>query len=357
MAQNLPQELVDLVLGAVSESHTIAQCGLVCRNWLPSSRYRYFAEIDLNDRTIKLFISVVEASPFPLPSFIRSLRLSSRREDGSLEEDLRKLGPLPQLRALSITMDHAIFPRNYRFLAKSFANISSLTLRNCHFPLSSLLEALPHFPTLKSFALLWVGFDREPLDVLPAAAYQFPSGCHSLSLTTLEWGPVDVFFKAILSFKTMPVFSLLSVRGMEPTEGSLGEYLRRVGDGIHHLRVESDFAFSGSSPTNLQFCTGLRRLELAFHYSLNIPATLLRILPHLRSSHLATVHVTDAFGNTDAPYLWREVDDALSDERFANLRAFTFHWQAPRGRHKYWDLTGLMPSSQARGILREVAEP
>ncbi|KAJ7464526.1 hypothetical protein FB451DRAFT_1263741, partial [Mycena latifolia] len=58
---------------------------------------------------------------------------------------------------------------------------------------------------------------------------------------------------------------------------------------------------TGSSPTNLQFCTGLRRLELVFHHSSDIPAALLRVrtLPHLRSSHLVTVHVTDNYGSND----------------------------------------------------------
>ncbi|KAJ7464524.1 hypothetical protein FB451DRAFT_1561793 [Mycena latifolia] len=356
MARNLPQELVHLVLcvfrtDICSERRVIADCGLICKEWLPSSRYRLFDDVALNDGNMKKFLGIVETSPFPITTFIRSLGVASGRKDGSLEENLRKLGPFPQMKSLRITMDRVIFVQKSQFLANFFAKtVSSLTLYNCHLSLSSVMDALSHFPTLKSFKLLWVYFDGRPLP--PAAEYQLPSGCRALSLDH-QAHHIEPFFKAILSFKTIPIFSSLSVRGEEPTEcSSLGDYLRRAGDGIHHLRFESDFSFFSSSPTNLQFCTGLRRLELVFHHSLDIPATLLRILPHLRSSHLATVHVTDNYGR-NVQEGWEVVDDALADQRFAQLRAFTV--QALRSQLERWDLPDSMPSSQARGILRMVA--
>lgn len=243
MAQNLPQEIVDLVLSefktsVYSERRNIAECGLVCKNWLPSSRYRLFAEVDLNDRSMQPFIRIVETSSFPIPRFIRTLGLSSGREDHSLDENLRKLGLLPQLTTLRITMDHAVFAQNSALLVNSFTNISNLVFHNCQLPLRSVMDAVSSFPGLKGLVLHWVTFDTV---TSLNSGYQFPSGWCSLTLN-LSGNGIEDFFQAILSLgDAVPVFSSLSIRGRDPPRKSfLEKYLSHVGNGLHQLRLESD---------------------------------------------------------------------------------------------------------------------
>lgn len=237
---------------SILEKRFIARCGFVCKNWLPSSRYRFFAEVDLNDRTIESFLEAIGTSSFPVSTFIRSFGLSSGREDRSLDEILRKLGPLPQVKTLRVTMDGAVFVLNSPFFATYFATISNLVMRSCQLPLHAVLDAASSFPLLQSLALDWVELDWAELSIesFASAAYQFPPQFHKLNLDLLPHNnphvqqhphPISAFFQAIMYLDTIPVFSSLSVRGIHPEEHtSLGKYLRRIGDRLHHFRFDAE---------------------------------------------------------------------------------------------------------------------
>ncbi|KAJ7117496.1 hypothetical protein C8R44DRAFT_879060 [Mycena epipterygia] len=366
MAQDLPQELVDLVLGefrtdSILEKRFIARCGLICKNWLPSSRYRFFAEVDLNDRTIESFLEATGTSPFPVSTFIRSFGLSSGREDRSLDEIFRKrLGPLPQVKTLRVTMDDTVFALNSSFLATHFAPISILILRSCQLPLNAVLDAASSFPLLQTLTLDWVDLSIESF---ASVTYQFPPQFHKLNLDLLPHGvshlqhPISTFFQAILCLDIIPVFSSLSVRGIYPEEHTaLEKYLRRVGDRLHHLRFDAEFSrsFSGdaASPVGLQHSTGLRKLDLVSHYGGNMPGAALQILPHLRSSNLLVVKLIDTYGLAIVPHRWEDLDKGLADARFAHL-SIVVQSASPAYAS---ELPNCMPLAVARGVLRVVDE-
>ncbi|KAJ7257805.1 hypothetical protein C8J57DRAFT_545492 [Mycena rebaudengoi] len=68
----LPGELVDSIIDfTFSDSQTLATCGLVARQWLPSSRFHLFSSIHLRrDRsrdTVKTFLLLVQS---PLATFL-----------------------------------------------------------------------------------------------------------------------------------------------------------------------------------------------------------------------------------------------------------------------------------------------
>lgn len=232
-ALNLPQELLDLVFGDLRledriERRTIADCGLVCKSWLPSSRYRLFADVALNDRTLKRFFTLMETSPFPLPTFIRSLGLSSAALDES-----PKLGPLPQVTTLRIKAQRTVFAPDSTLQANSFANLSTLSLNGCRISLGSFLSAISSFPALKSLELRWVALSYDDL----LSVYQFPPQCRTLILFMFR-RDADQFFQALLTLHTIPVFSSLSVTGWAPSV--LGTYLRHVGDDLKFLQLGFD---------------------------------------------------------------------------------------------------------------------
>ncbi|KAJ7097281.1 hypothetical protein B0H15DRAFT_36203 [Mycena belliarum] len=361
MAQTLPQELVDLILCEFktdirSERRFIAQCGLICRAWLPSSRYRLFADFELTDRNVKALLRIVETSPFPIPTFIRSLAVSScQEEDGLLEKPFRKLGPLPQVTTLRVTMDHDVLALNVALLAQRFANLPHLVLHTCKLPISAVFDAVSRFPALKNIGLHWVGFDRDAPP--PLRGSRFPSECNTLSLNLMT-SDISAFFKAVLSLDTIPVFTSLSVYGADPKEGtSLGDYLRHMGDRLHHFCFErSDSVFDDACTGALSFSTGLRRLDLVVKHAMDVPGIVLRVLIKLHSIHLTAVNVTDTYGNPNVGRViderWQAADKELAHARFANLRAFTFE-VSPEGRADVSQVPLIsMPLAQARGILR-----
>jgi hypothetical protein len=248
MAANIVPELVDLIIGALHTEdpvgkHTIAQCGLVCKKWLPSSRRHLFSEVTLNDRTITTFLNLVEASPFPIPSFIRSLALHSSEGEQALENGLAKLGPLPQVTTLRIRMDRTVFTRNSALLASSFPNVSALCFHGSKLRLRSILDAVSSFSALQNLQLdsieLMYDNSTSPLPL--------PPHWHSLTLSLGE-RQIGRFFQAILSLNTIPIFTSLCIQGEEDPAGSsfFDKYLRRVGKDLVHLRLESDgYIFPG----------------------------------------------------------------------------------------------------------------
>ncbi|KAJ6582003.1 hypothetical protein B0H19DRAFT_1117235 [Mycena capillaripes] len=132
MDQNLPQEIVDFIVGEFQmddrvERQMVASCGLVCRSWFPSSRYSLFASVHLDHRTVKPFFDVAANSFFDIPSSIRCLGWSFSGWEGGfgLEESLRRLGPLPLVMTLRITMTDDILLQNSTLLASTFPDIHS----------------------------------------------------------------------------------------------------------------------------------------------------------------------------------------------------------------------------------------
>ncbi|KAJ7699054.1 hypothetical protein B0H17DRAFT_317868 [Mycena rosella] len=357
MAKNLPQELIDLIVGDFQTlddptgiaRRTVAQCGLVCKRWLPVSRNRLFANVDLHDRNMGPFLSIVKTCPFPIPMFIRTLGLSSRREDKSLEESLRTLGPLPQLTTLRVAMDHAVFALNSALLAQRFASISKLVLNNCELRLNAVMDAVSSFRGLES-----LGIHRVELygTFRPGPAYKFPPQCRTLSVHLSPDRTVQIF-RTILSLSKIPVFSSLSIYGMDSRTGtSFEQYLCHVGDRIHHLRLESDHYLFPAFPGGLCHSTGLRCLDLVFEHDGDIPDGVLRTLPHLRSSDL-TLNLLDNYGTKFACSQWELLDQALAGEGVAHPGTIVVRTASST---LVAELPKCMPKALARGILQVVDE-
>ncbi|KAJ6455658.1 hypothetical protein DFH09DRAFT_1014096 [Mycena vulgaris] len=341
MVQTLPHELLDLILGELhrDDSLTIAQCGLVCRNWLSSSRYSFFAEVEFkNERTMESFLSAVETSPFPITTFIRSLTFS-RYFRG--EENLRKLGPLLQVMTLRTPPAQI---NNFPFLAEACANTVDLILHHSfEYPLRSAMEAVSAFPSLKSLGLHWISFS----DVSLPATYRFPPQCRALSLL-LTKRMSERFFQAILSLYTIPAFSSLAVREVSTSHTFFSRYLCHVGGDLQYLRFQfgSDLIFDHDL-TWLHHSTGLRRLDLV---SSNIPGHVVLLPSYITSSHLAAVNVIDIRADQiPRQKQWAEVDQALTNECFATLCAFTIQ---TRSQKLVMHVPQLMPLARVRGILR-----
>ncbi|KAJ7143758.1 hypothetical protein C8R44DRAFT_845935 [Mycena epipterygia] len=361
MTPTLPPELLDLVLEEfhptdyLDERRAIAHCGLVCKSWLPSSRYRLFSRIYLYDYTLEPFLRAVKASPFPIRNFIRYLDLHSGREDASLQAFLHELGPLPLVATLCLRMNHAILALNAAALARTFPTLPNLVLHDCRLPPAAVFDAALAFPGLRSLGLNWL--DLEPDDgtnsySLPYAS-RFPTQCRALTLSGRSTEP---FLEAFLTLNTVPVFASLSTQGIFPTEDSLfGQYLRRVGNNLHHLRYTR--ASIALLPTALCYCTALKSLSVSF-YSLpagspNVPSRILQMLPYLRSRALSALTfdmLPGAYSGAPIADDWDRLDRALSPSEFTRVQTLTFVSRA----REVAELPRYMPLAAARGVLRVV---
>lgn len=253
MAQDLPQEIVDLIVGEFRlddpiDKHTLTQCGLVCKSWHRPSRYGLFANVKLTDRTVEPFLDIVHNSIVPIAMSVRSLTLSLEGEpadapriaDGGegawgLDGILRRLGPLPLVTALRVCVKEDVLLWTLTLLADTFSNISTLVFSNVTLRMGSLFSAVCAFPLLRRLELDRVrSFHDDPgfLEV----AYHFPSQWNSL--TVMSFG-VSELFETFLALKPIPVLSALSLSAeTDRTKTGLRRYLFHIGDALHILRLE-----------------------------------------------------------------------------------------------------------------------
>ncbi|KAF7370212.1 hypothetical protein MSAN_00652000 [Mycena sanguinolenta] len=383
MAQKLPREIIDLVVGEFqldnrAEKRTIAQCGLVCKSWFPSSRYRLFSDVNVDDHTITSFLDAVDNSLFAIPIVIRSLGLSFSGGENTvgLDESLRRLGPLPLVVALRLTMKDEILLRSLPLLRNTFSNISALGFRTVPLHINSIFRTVSAFQSLKSLQLDWVSLsyadekdgyhglvlfsddDGEDVDSDEEAnegkSYQLPPQWNSLALDLLDnyWDSQKIF-ATILSLNPIPILSSLAVREIDPAaDAPMGKYLARLGNALTYLRLESGpLKFFHHDIGGLKHCTGLRRLDLEFHCSSRIANTVLDVLQCLRCRNLVEVNIFDSSGGGHFTAIrgWEQLDAKLAEEQFAQVQTFRVE---SKSLMLVSETPRCMPLSQARGILQ-----
>ncbi|KAJ7834158.1 hypothetical protein B0H13DRAFT_1653387, partial [Mycena leptocephala] len=71
----LAQELIDQIIDCcnLAEKDAMGACGLVCKLWLPRSRYHLFSRVSVNTDNLHSFVDVLESSSSPILTFIQHL--------------------------------------------------------------------------------------------------------------------------------------------------------------------------------------------------------------------------------------------------------------------------------------------
>ncbi|KAJ7621759.1 hypothetical protein DFH06DRAFT_1232682 [Mycena polygramma] len=363
---HLPRDLLDLLLDEFQSSSgveaTVAVCGLVCKAWLPSSRARLFAKVVLRERNARSFYHMVKKSTFPIQSLIRTLQVIVHTEDTFIEKYGSKLGPFPGVTTLDIEADIGKWipemADTFDFFPNKFPALSNLILsadNHTSFSTCDILFAVKHFPTLESFRISGPGFN--PIDASCPEEYSIPHGWHTLEL---EMPMSGNFFETLFELQDsdgfdLPVFSSLSMQDAWPEGRSfIGRYLRNFGHQMKHLRFDCSDENMDREPAALEFCTGLRRLDLRIDTG-KVPGTLLNILENLEAPALTIMNVMDPGLRTGRslsryPNKWSAVDKMLAGERFSNLGCLSFTGQpALKGM-----LEQSMPLCAARGIIQVV---
>jgi hypothetical protein len=132
----IPQELSDMILDFLhNDRPALCSAGLVCRSWLPSSRFHLFSksEIEIYDdepRTLELIC----AEGSTIPSYIVNLSIVVRIQS----ETLLRLPLLSNLKTLSLSRINmaSLTPDAKKRLNIMLRNLTSLkfnrfTVRNC----------------------------------------------------------------------------------------------------------------------------------------------------------------------------------------------------------------------------------
>ena len=168
----LPPELTDKIIREVNHRATLVTCSLVCRSWLPASRYALFRNVQVwNAASYDLFVSRVlfSESMRPYLSYVYEMNLQNGRGLNGRPEPWLSFfqlftGHLPNLISLSVwrTNWEDLSPHpNTPLLLSALTSIQVLILHACHFPsfgyLRRTLSALPSLRDLTVSMCTWPG--------------------------------------------------------------------------------------------------------------------------------------------------------------------------------------------------------
>ncbi|KAJ6527083.1 hypothetical protein B0H19DRAFT_543061 [Mycena capillaripes] len=326
-AQELVDQVIDCWLLAENDLKWTRTCGLVCRDWLPRSRYHLFAEVSLSAKSLPTFVDLVDASSLPLLSFIRQLELRADPQNSGEPLDsshLARTHQCPNLTAIKIFFDPGFLPvedtsaadieffyAHIRSWAANSVSISRFCLEATRAPLHAVIGLISclTLPSLKILELdVWILTPSD--DTTPLLNLDL----HTLNLKVGRNG--YLFLSWLLS---LPVI---------PCPKSLTFYGRMSGD---HTLMMRYFELAGPKFESLAWTVFGEWREIFAVWRATVPymmrlhtltvhsptaSIILDILSLLPTSH---GHTARTFVTDPGRMPWPALDKAVADPRLHTL--------------------------------------
>jgi hypothetical protein len=157
------------------DKRALGNCGLVCRLWLPSSRFHLFSSILLSPRNMHRAVAALCPPHSTIPPYVRCVDIYEH-ERGRIHESLRQLPPMSAVENLALHgfhWDNQTSP-SVDTLFPFFRNVKTLRLSSVEFnTLHSAFEFLSSATSLECLRLGPVyGWGYEEIN--PESLTQFP---------------------------------------------------------------------------------------------------------------------------------------------------------------------------------------
>ncbi|KAJ7611297.1 hypothetical protein FB45DRAFT_321560 [Roridomyces roridus] len=355
----LAQELVDCIIDfcQMADRKRIGSYGLVCKRWLPRSRYHLFTTVYLDSFSLADYIRLVDGSTLPILSFTQHLHLLTGR--APLDEWLlHRLNPSTSLTSVSITVDvyrsspgqgitdqlkylDSLATHLRRLAAAPIKKLALDLSVTTEIPLSTLGGLVSCVPTVKTLSIT----TNSAFLRTTAAGVLDLARLHELEIDAPECGA-----RFLAWANTLPSLRVMKVRGWlnEGQDAPIKTFFARVGAGLEALELGITALAWEAVRTHYQdilvHCTALRHLTLKCDY----PAQTLDLLPFLPAPEdagegLALTIVVSAHGAQDH---WARIDAALVD---ADVRISRFTVRSVFGAEL--SSKTRMPLAARRGIL------
>jgi hypothetical protein len=254
--RDFPQELVENVIDRWTHkdaggTDAMKVCSLVCKRWLPRSRFHLFSRVTLDADNFLSFIDIVDSNSLPILSFIQHLKLrfAGRPFD---EAFLGRIHQCPNLRGIEVNISgmSANPEDNTHFYQALQTHLPLLASNSASF--SCFEFRLPRYPLTG----IPVGMIIDIIGCIPSAEYVTVSGVysyiipdpefvrrespphlHPLHMHTLEirtYQGVQLLTSSLLSHHTLPHLRSLTLRaGLDPIE----EFIQRIGGQLESLSL------------------------------------------------------------------------------------------------------------------------
>ncbi|KAJ7474078.1 hypothetical protein FB451DRAFT_1466592 [Mycena latifolia] len=353
----LAQELVEHFIDCwnVVDKDAMSSCGLVCKRWLPRSRYHLFSDVSLNTDNLRSFADLVDSSSLPILSYIRHLILVFRGSPLDTTH-LARLHPCQNLTSIEIFLPFMFIQadkmlrwlsseeslrthlRSWHDQSVCFSSWRFNTPAFLHLPLHAITDIISCVPGIKTLGINSISVSTVSEGTSNCA---HPSRLDHLGLS-LESGGILTVFSWLLSLPAIPILKSLTLHQIGGFGDNFDEdwtpitaYSQQVGDALQPLQI------------------GFLDAEGQFLF----PTSIIDLILLLRTSHSwNAIHV---WMNpvADGAELWSKLDTALAGPHFRTLKWFSIEFlskqlSAPQyAPSRIPQSRLLMPLANARGIL------
>ncbi|KAJ7704024.1 hypothetical protein B0H17DRAFT_1326736 [Mycena rosella] len=334
--RNFPQELIDRILDDLHDDEpSLVQCSLVCRAWLPTTRYHLFSDLMLERQPSKdtALLELLALGPCTFTPFITHVWMSDRSSDA--REVVEAWAPrLPLLCQLSgVTTIYLTGSQFFPTLAH-LTGLTYLRLHGVKFDSPrQLFDMLESCPTLTSLGF----YDVECTPSSESVSYSESRHIRDLDIG-LSSDVLDFFAgRLVAPHLNCNKIGFASIR-FEDTQ-SIGKLLRHVGENLHDLSL--GFANDGLARVEEAFCahvdlrhnTQLRTLRVTYIIqctydgtSVFCMETLPQILRTIASPHISGITLLLYIDQVQhlKDFAWAALDDSLSAPNLASLAEIKF---------------------------------
>ncbi|GJE99467.1 hypothetical protein PsYK624_157310 [Phanerochaete sordida] len=312
---DLPQEMLDRVIGFIPDSESLKACALTHRAWTRASQEHLHAKRRYSWMDSKFEIEPTQYSNPDIAALVRTLELSSPPPPSENRGAWEVLARFTRATRLEVTyLDWVYcFQEERDYLSATFGHITHLSLTDCIWRCSEdfvyFLTAFPHVTglRLKDCVVLPVDeykvlddYPRQTIDAFPAAALRKLNVEMSFPLVQFtEFNPLEFIDAWVSRFPGVVPKELRFVWASTIGFGILPEYLRVMGPVLRELDIKHGGGSSDCDDFGLETCTSLRHLVVRGLCSPGWPGDVKprsftwvpRMLSQLRSSYLETVRL------------------------------------------------------------------
>ncbi|KAJ6598460.1 hypothetical protein DFH09DRAFT_1022780 [Mycena vulgaris] len=375
----MPQEIVDMVIDSLVDSpggyysrdnETLATCALVCRSWVPRTRYHLFSNITLN-RKVAEFGELLRSDKCTFTPYVRDISVFRTWTDPSdqafdkLGKDLKRLKNVTKLSLDG--MFHACAP--WADFMCGFENVTEFSVRfhltgnsNCVFGMIHMLPALQQLRVIPMVApvVFWNRKPPPPSIDIPPPYLTPPRHLHSLKTggeTTLHMLAWLKWYTRLAQIDTLDLSP-----GPAADAPHLNDFLPRMSATLHHLHLHEETKLSVAE---YRFASFIDILDLSIHKNLKtltVPRLnfdtqdadayerLLRFILRISAPGLESV-VLDFPGAGYEGMQWGAVDAFFVSPAFPRLHTV----RISAGNHVRAYFQGKLPLLHESGLL-EVKE-
>lgn len=364
LMNDIPIELISEIIRHLKHHDmTLRSCSLVCRTWLPLSRYHLFYRIHLHHSNVSSFVALLKSKSGSLiGSYVQQVTIFRELSHPTwMKEILPVLSLYLHPTSLYLNIQNAIH-RDYLFFESegyplykedlsvfrdAFQEVTRLSLCLECDTFSEGVQVVCAFPLLENLEMHGDWFLGRK-SYVPIDTPSLPSRVRNISC--FQGG--STFFLWLLRQPQPTSVTSLSLRDTSVTE-AVKLYVQTLGKTLRHLSFESNFQQSTGPPDHIDISQNVGLHSIALYSQIDVISSAFHLLSQVRSPDIEKIEIglsdyefPSSLMDLGQPELWSSLDTVLSTPQFSKLRELTV--TMPCSFHK---IESLLPMSKSRGIL------